>query len=154
MSVPERRRHEHDRAFLTGLTSFLGGHLAYTACFAARGGRPEALHVLPVAAVTAVTFGRLAGPLRRPVQVYALTIGTMATTARLRADEPQSPESAQPVRALQWSRTAFQPAPSRHWYFARRKAGQPVGHPARFLFHEGQRPITELLPTCSISTSW
>ncbi|QUH00436.1 lysoplasmalogenase [Saccharopolyspora erythraea] len=75
---------DDDRAFLVGLGSFLGAHVAYAGSFAARGGRPKLLHVLPVAACTAVTmrtFGRMAGPLRRPVQAYAVTIGTMAATA-------------------------------------------------------------------------
>lgn len=73
-----------DRAFLVGLSSFLGGHLAYAASFASRGERPHLAHVLPVAAftaATAVTFGRMAGSLRGPVQAYALVIGTMAAAS-------------------------------------------------------------------------
>ncbi|WP_246127595.1 lysoplasmalogenase [Amycolatopsis rhizosphaerae] len=73
-----------DRAFLTGLGSFLAAHVAYTGAFAARGGRPRARLVVPVAVTTAATaavIGRKAGPLRRPVQVYALAIGTMGATA-------------------------------------------------------------------------
>lgn len=44
-----------DRSFLAGLSSFLTGHVAYAASFAARGGRPNIAHVLPVAAFTAVS---------------------------------------------------------------------------------------------------
>ena len=75
---------DDDRSFRAGLGSFLAAHVAYAATFAARGERPKLLHVLPIAAVTAasaVTFGRMAGPLRRPVQAYAATIGTMAAAA-------------------------------------------------------------------------
>ncbi|GAA2810685.1 lysoplasmalogenase [Saccharopolyspora taberi] len=75
---------DDDRAFRAGLASFLGTHVAYAATFAARGERPKPLHVLPIAAATAASaaaFGRMAGPLRRPVMAYAATIGTMAAAA-------------------------------------------------------------------------
>nr|WP_228047270.1 lysoplasmalogenase [Saccharopolyspora sp. HNM0983] len=73
-----------DRSFLVGLGSFSAAHLAYTAGFAARGGRPRPAHALPIAAATAATgavLGRHAGELRAPVHGYALLIGAMAVAA-------------------------------------------------------------------------
>jgi uncharacterized membrane protein YhhN len=75
---------DDDGAFRVGLGASLGAHAAYAASFAARGKRPKLLYVVPVAASTAVSiviFGRLAGPLARPVRLYAFTIGTMAAAA-------------------------------------------------------------------------
>ncbi|WP_433871640.1 lysoplasmalogenase [Saccharopolyspora sp. CA-218241] len=78
---------EGDRPFRAGLGAFLLAHLGYATAFA-RGGRPRAAHLVPAAvftATSAVVFGRLAGPLGRPVRAYAVAIGAMgaaATTVR------------------------------------------------------------------------
>ncbi|WP_394613303.1 lysoplasmalogenase [Lentzea sp. JNUCC 0626] len=77
-----------DRAFRTGLFSFLAAHLGYTAALARRstpGTRKAVLPIVAASSVGAVVFARAAGPLGKPVGLYALTLGTMvaaASTAR------------------------------------------------------------------------
>lgn len=77
-----------DKAFRTGLFSFLVAHLGYTAALANRstpGSRGAVLPILAGSTVLATAFGKAAGPMGKPVALYALTLGTMvaaASTAR------------------------------------------------------------------------
>ncbi|MEU7481840.1 lysoplasmalogenase [Lentzea sp. NPDC042327] len=79
---------DSDRAFRTGLFSFLAAHLGYMAALARRsrpGTRDAVVPIVAASAAAAALFGRAAGPLGRPVALYALTLGTMvaaASTAR------------------------------------------------------------------------
>ncbi|SFR22848.1 Uncharacterized membrane protein YhhN [Lentzea waywayandensis] len=79
---------DSDRAFRTGLFSFLVAHLGYTAALARRsspGSRKAVVPIVVASATGAVLFARAAGPLGKPVGLYALTLGTMvaaASTAR------------------------------------------------------------------------
>lgn len=79
---------DSDRAFRTGLFSFLVAHLGYTAALARRsqpGSRKAVLPIVAASAAGAAAFARAAGPMGRPVGLYALTLGTMvaaASTAR------------------------------------------------------------------------
>ncbi|KOV84174.1 hypothetical protein ADL03_17845 [Nocardia sp. NRRL S-836] len=79
---------DSDRAFRTGLFSFLAAHVGYTTALARRsrpGTRGAVLPIVTASTLAAVLFGRAAGPLGRPVTLYALTLGTMvaaASTAR------------------------------------------------------------------------
>jgi len=85
---------DDDRAFLGGVGSFLGAHLAYVAAFSRRAGgwrRPgTAWRLAPVALVwsTAVpVFAARAGSLRAPVAVYGSAIAAMQATALLLDDD-------------------------------------------------------------------
>ncbi|MGW6445474.1 lysoplasmalogenase [Lentzea sp. NPDC055074] len=77
-----------DKAFRTGLFSFLVAHLGYTAALARRsapGSRRLVVPIVAASAAGAVAFGKAAGPMGKPVGLYALTLGTMvaaASTAR------------------------------------------------------------------------
>ncbi|MFD9705303.1 lysoplasmalogenase [Lentzea sp. NPDC059081] len=77
-----------DRAFRTGLFSFLVAHLGYTAALARRstpGTRKAVVPIVAASAAGAFAFSRAAGRLGKPVGLYALTLGTMvaaASTAR------------------------------------------------------------------------
>ena len=79
---------ESDRAFRTGLYSFLAAHLGYTTALARRcqpGSRNAVVPIIAVSAAGAAVFARAAGSMGRPVALYALTLGTMvaaASTAR------------------------------------------------------------------------
>ncbi|MFD4676881.1 lysoplasmalogenase [Lentzea sp. NPDC058450] len=79
---------DSDKAFRAGLFSFLAAHLGYTAALARQstpGSRKAVLPIVAVASAGAVVFARAAGPLGKPVGLYALTLGTMvaaASTAR------------------------------------------------------------------------
>ena len=79
---------DSDRAFRTGLFSFLVAHIGYTAALAQRsqpGSRKAVVPIVAASAAGAFAFARAAGPLGRPVGLYALTLGTMvaaASTAR------------------------------------------------------------------------
>ncbi|SDG21340.1 Uncharacterized membrane protein YhhN [Lentzea fradiae] len=79
---------DSDKAFRTGLTGFLVAHLGYTAALAGRstpGSRKAVLPILAGSAALATAFGKAAGPMGKPVALYALTLGTMvaaASTAR------------------------------------------------------------------------
>ncbi|GGU42959.1 lysoplasmalogenase [Lentzea flava] len=79
---------DSDRAFRTGLFSFLVAHVGYTAALARRsrpGSRRAVLPIVAASATGAAVFSRAAGPMGRPVALYALTLGTMvaaASTAR------------------------------------------------------------------------
>ncbi|MFI6097718.1 lysoplasmalogenase [Lentzea sp. NPDC051213] len=79
---------ESDRAFRTGLFSFLVAHVGYTAALARRsqpGSRRAVVPIVAASAAGAAVFARAAGPMGRPVGLYALTLGTMvaaASTAR------------------------------------------------------------------------
>ncbi|WP_329787366.1 lysoplasmalogenase [Lentzea sp. DG1S-22] len=75
---------DSDRAFRTGLTSFLVAHLGYTAALARRsasGSRAAVVPIVAASAAGAVAFARAAGPMGRPVGLYALTLGTMVAAA-------------------------------------------------------------------------
>lgn len=75
---------ESDTAFRTGLFSFLAAHLGYTAALAGRsqpGSRRAVVPIVAASAVGAAVFGRAAGPMGRPVALYALTLGTMVAAA-------------------------------------------------------------------------
>jgi uncharacterized membrane protein YhhN len=75
---------DSDRAFRTGLFSFLVAHLGYTAALARRsqpGSRKAVAPIVAASAVGAVAFGRAAGAMGRPVGLYALTLGTMVAAA-------------------------------------------------------------------------
>jgi len=81
-----------DRAFLTGVGSFLGAHLAYMAAFSRRRrpwrGPRAAVRVAPVALVWVVAvplFASRAGSLRVPVAVYGSALSAMQATALLLA---------------------------------------------------------------------
>jgi uncharacterized membrane protein YhhN len=79
---------DSDRAFRTGLFSFLVAHIGYTAALARRsspGSRKAVVPIVTASTAAAFAFARAAGPLARPVGLYALTLGTMvaaASTAR------------------------------------------------------------------------
>ncbi|SDL85512.1 Uncharacterized membrane protein YhhN [Lentzea albidocapillata subsp. violacea] len=79
---------DSDRAFRTGLFSFLVAHVGYTAALARRsspGSRKAVMPIVVASAAGAAVFARAAGPLGKPVGLYALTLGTMvaaASTAR------------------------------------------------------------------------
>ncbi|MGI5502313.1 lysoplasmalogenase [Lentzea sp. CA-135723] len=79
---------DSDRAFRTGLFSFLAAHVGYTAALARRstpGSRKAVLPIVAASSVGALVFARAAGPMGKPVGLYALTLGTMvaaASTAR------------------------------------------------------------------------
>ncbi|RDI19875.1 lysoplasmalogenase [Lentzea flaviverrucosa] len=79
---------DSDRAFRTGLFSFLVAHVGYTAALARRsspGSRKAVVPIVAASAAGAFVFARAAGPLGKPVGLYALTLGTMvaaASTAR------------------------------------------------------------------------
>ncbi|MEU0883874.1 lysoplasmalogenase [Lentzea sp. NPDC005914] len=79
---------DSDRAFRTGLFSFLVAHVGYTAALARLsrpGSRKAVLPIIAASAAGAAVFARAAGPMGRPVGLYALTLGTMvaaASTAR------------------------------------------------------------------------
>jgi uncharacterized membrane protein YhhN len=79
---------DSDRAFRTGLFSFLVAHVGYTAALARRsspGSRKAVVPIVVASAAGAVAFARAAGPMGKPVGLYALTLGTMvaaASTAR------------------------------------------------------------------------
>ncbi|MDX8034062.1 lysoplasmalogenase [Lentzea sp. BCCO 10_0856] len=79
---------DSDRAFRTGLFSFLVAHIGYTAALARRsrpGSRKAVVPIVAASAAGAFAFARAAGPMGRPVGLYALTLGTMvaaASTAR------------------------------------------------------------------------
>jgi uncharacterized membrane protein YhhN len=80
---------DSDRAFRTGLFSFLVAHLGYTAALARRSSPGSRRLVVPIVAASAAgafAFARAAGPsMGKPVGLYALTLGTMvaaASTAR------------------------------------------------------------------------
>ncbi|ANZ35632.1 hypothetical protein BBK82_05615 [Lentzea guizhouensis] len=79
---------DSDQAFRTGLVSFLAAHVGYTTALARRsqpGSRGAVLPIVAASSAGAWLFGRAAGPLGRPVALYALTLGTMvaaASTAR------------------------------------------------------------------------
>ncbi|MGW6936492.1 lysoplasmalogenase [Lentzea sp. NPDC054927] len=75
---------DSDRAFRTGLFSFLVAHLGYTAALARRsqpGSRKAVAPIVAASAAGAFAFARAAGPLGRPVGLYALTLGTMVAAA-------------------------------------------------------------------------
>nr|AGS49387.1 hypothetical protein [uncultured bacterium esnapd4]QEO74973.1 hypothetical protein [uncultured bacterium] len=75
---------ESDRAFRTGLVSFLVAHLGYTAALARRsqpGSRGAVVPIVAASAAGATVFARAAGPMGRPVGLYALTLGTMVAAA-------------------------------------------------------------------------
>ncbi|SDP57267.1 lysoplasmalogenase [Lentzea jiangxiensis] len=75
---------DSDRAFRTGLTSFLVAHLGYTAALARRsapGSRAAVVPIVAASAAGAAAFARAAGPMGRPVGLYALTLGTMVAAA-------------------------------------------------------------------------
>ncbi|GAB2860079.1 lysoplasmalogenase [Lentzea nigeriaca] len=75
---------DSDRAFRTGLFSFLVAHLGYTAALARRsrpGTRKAVLPIVAASAAGAAVFARAAGPMGRPVGLYALTLGTMVAAA-------------------------------------------------------------------------
>lgn len=75
---------DSDRAFRTGLFSFLVAHLGYTTALARRsqpGSRKAALPIVAASTAGAFVFARAAGPLGRPVGLYALTLGTMVAAA-------------------------------------------------------------------------
>ncbi|MET9634515.1 lysoplasmalogenase [Lentzea sp. NPDC006480] len=79
---------DSDRAFRTGLFSFLVAHVGYTVALGRRsqpGSRKAVLPIVAASAAGAAVFSRAAGPMGRPVGLYALTLGTMvaaASTAR------------------------------------------------------------------------
>ncbi|WP_439663833.1 lysoplasmalogenase [Lentzea sp. HUAS TT2] len=79
---------DSDRAFRTGLFSFLAAHIGYTAALARRsspGTRKAVAPIVAASAAGALAFAKAAGPLGKPVGLYALTLGTMvaaASTAR------------------------------------------------------------------------
>ncbi|SMD19302.1 lysoplasmalogenase [Lentzea albidocapillata] len=79
---------DSDRAFRTGLFSFLVAHVGYTAALARRsspGSRKAVVPIVAASAAGAAVFARAAGPQGKPVGLYALTLGTMvaaASTAR------------------------------------------------------------------------
>ncbi|HEX7306818.1 lysoplasmalogenase [Lentzea sp.] len=73
-----------DEAFRAGLFSFLAAHLGYTAALARRstpGTRKAVLPIVAASTAAAFAFSRAAGPLGRPVGLYALTLGTMVAAA-------------------------------------------------------------------------
>ncbi|MFD5831485.1 lysoplasmalogenase [Lentzea sp. NPDC060358] len=73
-----------DRAFRTGLVSFLVAHIGYTAALARRscpGARGAVVPIVAASAAGAAVFARAAGPMGRPVSLYALTLGTMVAAA-------------------------------------------------------------------------
>ncbi|PWK80807.1 putative membrane protein YhhN [Lentzea atacamensis] len=75
---------DSDRAFRTGLFSFLVAHVGYTAALARRsqpGSRGAVLPIVAASAAGAAVFARAAGPMGRPVGLYALTLGTMVAAA-------------------------------------------------------------------------
>ncbi|MFS8099341.1 lysoplasmalogenase [Lentzea alba] len=75
---------DSDRAFRAGLFSFLVAHLGYTAALAQRsqpGSRRAVVPIVTASAIGAVVFARAAGPMGRPVGLYALTLGTMVAAA-------------------------------------------------------------------------
>lgn len=79
--------------FVPGLIAFLLAHLCYIVAFAAgSNGRARAMAFLPVAVVAAVNLAGLlpqvAAPLKAPVVVYTLVLGTMAAFALARAFTP------------------------------------------------------------------
>ena len=79
---------DSDKAFRTGLFSFLVAHVGYTAALARRsspGSRKAVVPIVVASAAGAVVFAKAAGPMGKPVGLYALTLGTMvaaASTAR------------------------------------------------------------------------
>ncbi|MFD4639487.1 lysoplasmalogenase [Lentzea sp. NPDC058436] len=79
---------DSDKAFRTGLFSFLLAHIGYTTALARRsapGSRKAVVPILGASAAGAAVFARAAGPLGKPVALYVLTLGTMvaaASTAR------------------------------------------------------------------------
>ncbi|MET9227511.1 lysoplasmalogenase [Lentzea sp. NPDC003310] len=79
---------DSDKAFRTGLFSFLAAHLGYTAALARRSTPGSRRLVVPIVAAStagALAFAKAAGPMGKPVGLYALTLGTMvaaASTAR------------------------------------------------------------------------
>ncbi|MDX8149886.1 lysoplasmalogenase [Lentzea sp. BCCO 10_0061] len=79
---------DSDKAFRTGLFSFLVAHVGYTAALARRsspGSRKAVVPIVVASAAGAAVFARAAGPMGKPVGLYALTLGTMvaaASTAR------------------------------------------------------------------------
>ncbi|WP_188136323.1 lysoplasmalogenase [Lentzea indica] len=75
---------DSDRAFRTGLFSFLVAHVGYTAALARRSSPGARKAVVPIVAAStagAFAFSRAAGPMGRPVGLYALTLGTMVAAA-------------------------------------------------------------------------
>jgi uncharacterized membrane protein YhhN len=75
---------DSDRAFRTGLFSFLVAHVGYTAALARRsapGSRKAVVPIVAASAAGAAVFARAAGPLGKPVGLYALTLGTMVAAA-------------------------------------------------------------------------
>lgn len=75
---------DSDRAFRTGLVSFLVAHIGYTAALARRsspGSRKAIVPIVTASSAAAIAFARAAGPLGRPVGLYALTLGTMVAAA-------------------------------------------------------------------------
>ncbi|HEX8870049.1 MAG TPA: lysoplasmalogenase [Lentzea sp.] len=75
---------DSDRAFRTGLFSFLVAHVGYTAALGRRsqpGSRKAVLPIVAASAAGAAVFARAAGPMGKPVGLYALTLGTMVAAA-------------------------------------------------------------------------
>jgi uncharacterized membrane protein YhhN len=75
---------DSDRAFRTGLFSFLVAHVGYTAALARRsspGARKAVVPIVAASAAGACAFARAAGPMGKPVGLYALTLGTMVAAA-------------------------------------------------------------------------
>lgn len=75
---------DSDKAFRTGLFSFLVAHLGYTTALARRstpGSRKAVIPIVAASAAGAAVFAKAAGPLGKPVGLYALTLGTMVAAA-------------------------------------------------------------------------
>ncbi|MEV6238188.1 lysoplasmalogenase [Lentzea sp. NPDC051838] len=75
---------DSDRAFRAGLFSFLVAHVGYTAALSRRsqpGTRKAVLPIVAASALGAAVFARAAGPMGKPVGLYALTLGTMVAAA-------------------------------------------------------------------------
>jgi len=73
-----------DRAFRTGLFSFLVAHIGYTAALTRHSSPASRKAVAPIVAASAAgaaAFARAAGPMGKPVALYILTLGTMVAAA-------------------------------------------------------------------------
>lgn len=95
---------ERDPAFMAGLTSFLGGHVAYVHVFERlrRDERdvPRTLAVGTLGLVQAAALAREAGPLAAPVLTYSAVIAAMGSGAlSVRALDPSERDAVRRVQA-------------------------------------------------------
>jgi uncharacterized membrane protein YhhN len=85
---------ERPGGFLPGLAAFLLAHVTYAAAFASEARRPRLLRALPFLAWLGTAGGWLwptLGPLRVPVVIYMLAIGTMMWRAAARVGHDGRP---------------------------------------------------------------